>query len=92
MINRCVIAELFTEGHAPFDLSQLLAYCSGTYTPEKVLEKIEDPSIKVRFIQFLKMIHFINLTIPNLSTPSPNPSKKTSKSSKTLVKGQGLQV
>ncbi|XP_033636552.1 phosphoinositide 3-kinase regulatory subunit 4-like [Asterias rubens] len=42
----CVIAELFTEGHAPFDLSQLLAYCSGTYTPEKVLEKIEDPSIK----------------------------------------------
>ncbi|XP_022087879.1 phosphoinositide 3-kinase regulatory subunit 4-like [Acanthaster planci] len=42
----CVIAELFTEGHAPFDLSQLLAYCSGTYSPDNMLNKIEEPSIK----------------------------------------------
>ncbi|XP_072035782.1 phosphoinositide 3-kinase regulatory subunit 4-like isoform X1 [Amphiura filiformis] len=42
----CVIAELFTEGHPPFDLSQLLAYRSGHYDPEIVLGKIEDDSIR----------------------------------------------
>eukprot|EP00057_Strongylocentrotus_purpuratus_P020172 XP_011674646.1 PREDICTED: phosphoinositide 3-kinase regulatory subunit 4 [Strongylocentrotus purpuratus] len=42
----CVIAELFTEGNAPFDLSQLLAYCSGAYSPDAVLEQIEDEHIK----------------------------------------------
>ena len=45
---RCVIAELFTEGNAPFDLSQLLAYCSGAYSPDAVLEQIEDEDIKVK--------------------------------------------
>ncbi|XP_052829468.1 phosphoinositide 3-kinase regulatory subunit 4 [Octopus bimaculoides] len=42
----CVIAELFTEGTVPFDLSQLLAYRNGEYSPWKVLEKIEDSSIR----------------------------------------------
>ncbi|XP_067658475.1 phosphoinositide 3-kinase regulatory subunit 4-like [Haliotis asinina] len=42
----CVITELFTEGTSPFDLSQLLAYRSGEYSPWKILEKIEDPSIR----------------------------------------------
>lgn len=42
----CVITELFTEGTAPFDLSQLLAYRKGEYSPWKVLEKIEDSSIR----------------------------------------------
>ncbi|KAI0213059.1 Phosphoinositide 3-kinase regulatory subunit 4 [Lamellibrachia satsuma] len=38
----CVIAELFTEGTPPFDLSKLLAYRSGDYSPWKLLSKIED--------------------------------------------------
>ncbi|XP_069112623.1 phosphoinositide 3-kinase regulatory subunit 4-like isoform X1 [Argopecten irradians] len=42
----CVITELFTEGTAPFDLSQLLSYRHGEYSPWKVLEKIEDTSIR----------------------------------------------
>lgn len=42
----CVVAELFTEGTAPFDLSQLLAYRNGEYSPWKILEKIEDTSIR----------------------------------------------
>ncbi|XP_071952939.1 phosphoinositide 3-kinase regulatory subunit 4-like [Antedon mediterranea] len=42
----CVIAELFTEGHAPFDLSQLLAYRSGQYSPDAILDRIEDVHIK----------------------------------------------
>ena len=44
---RCVITELFTEGTAPFDLSQLLSYRNREYSPWKVLEKIEDTSIRV---------------------------------------------
>ncbi len=52
-ICRCVIAELFTEGHPAFDLSQLLAYRSGQYDPEGVLEKIEDESIRVGKINAL---------------------------------------
>ncbi|XP_076085974.1 phosphoinositide 3-kinase regulatory subunit 4-like isoform X1 [Mytilus galloprovincialis] len=42
----CVITELFTEGTPPFDLSQLLAYINGEYSPWKVLEKIDDGSIR----------------------------------------------
>ena len=46
----CVIAELFTEGSVPFDLSQLLAYRTGEYNPLKLLEKIEDKHIRVGLI------------------------------------------
>ncbi|XP_074653856.1 phosphoinositide 3-kinase regulatory subunit 4-like [Tubulanus polymorphus] len=42
----CVVTELFTDGHAPFDLSQLLAYRIGEYSPWKVLEKIEDTNVR----------------------------------------------
>nr|KAG5688489.1 hypothetical protein BaRGS_007133 [Batillaria attramentaria] len=42
----CVITELFTEGMPPFDLSLLLAYRIGEYSPWKVLEKIEDYNIR----------------------------------------------
>lgn len=42
----CVIAELFTEGVPLFDLSQLLAYRKGDFSPEQVLNKIEDCSIR----------------------------------------------
>ena len=42
-----MIAELFTDGSALFDLSQLLAYRNGQYNPDDVLDKIEDDSIKV---------------------------------------------
>lgn len=44
---RCVITELFTEGNPPFDLSQLLAYRIGEYSPWKLLQNIEDNDIKV---------------------------------------------
>ena len=43
---RCVIAELFCEGNPLFDLSQLLAYKTGDYSPEVKLNKI-DNNIKV---------------------------------------------
>lgn len=42
----CCLAELFTEGYAPFDLTQLLAYRVGDYYPTKVLDKIDDPRVK----------------------------------------------
>lgn len=37
----CTLTEFFTEGHAPFDLSLLLAYRNGEYSPWKVLEKVD---------------------------------------------------
>lgn len=42
----CTIAELFTDGTPPFDLSQLLAFREGKYHPTSCLDKIEDPHIK----------------------------------------------
>ncbi|EEC06819.1 phosphoinositide 3-kinase regulatory subunit, putative [Ixodes scapularis] len=42
----CVLTELFTEGHPPFDFSQLLSYRSGEYNPSKILEKIEDVQLR----------------------------------------------
>lgn len=38
--------ELWNEGHVPFEYSQLLAYRSGEYSPQKHLDKLEDPSLK----------------------------------------------
>ncbi|XP_076451806.1 phosphoinositide 3-kinase regulatory subunit 4-like [Babylonia areolata] len=37
----CVITELFTDGIAPFDLSQLLSYRRGEYSPWKVIDSIQ---------------------------------------------------
>ncbi|KAJ9580221.1 hypothetical protein L9F63_004121 [Diploptera punctata] len=43
----CILAELFNEVHdAPFDLSELLAYCSSEGKGFKHLDKIEDPNIR----------------------------------------------
>uniref|UniRef100_A0A8C6Y4K7 Phosphoinositide 3-kinase regulatory subunit 4 n=1 Tax=Naja naja TaxID=35670 RepID=A0A8C6Y4K7_NAJNA len=50
----CVIAELFTEGVPLFDLSQLLAYRNGLFSPEQVLSKIEDQSIRELVIQMIQ--------------------------------------
>ncbi|XP_032556489.1 phosphoinositide 3-kinase regulatory subunit 4 [Chiroxiphia lanceolata] len=50
----CVIAELFTEGVPLFDLSQLLAYRNGLFSPDQVLNKIEDRCIRELVTQ---MIH-----------------------------------
>ncbi|RXG73423.1 Phosphoinositide 3-kinase regulatory subunit 4 [Armadillidium vulgare] len=40
--ERCVLAELFTEGLCPFNLMQLLQYRSNHYYPTEVLDKITD--------------------------------------------------
>lgn len=46
MISRCCLIELFTEGRVPFDLSQLLSFCSVEYDPSSVLQQIEDPNAR----------------------------------------------
>lgn len=43
----CVIAELFSDGHALFTLSQLLQYRDDKYDPIPEVNKINDPFIKV---------------------------------------------
>jgi len=42
----CCLAELFTDGQPPFDFSQLLAYRANEYSPDKVLDKIEDGDLR----------------------------------------------
>lgn len=51
----CVLSELFTEGHVPFDFSQLLSYRSGDYTPGKVIRKIEDSYVKELVLHMIQM-------------------------------------
>lgn len=38
--------ELWNEGTPPFELSQLLAYRTGEYNPQKHLDSLEDPALK----------------------------------------------
>lgn len=46
----CALTELFNEVHdAPFDLSELLAYCSSEDNDFKHLDNLEDPDIRVSF-------------------------------------------
>jgi phosphoinositide-3-kinase regulatory subunit 4 len=46
----CALTELFNEVHdAPFDLSELLAYCSSEDNDFKHLDNLEDPDIRVHF-------------------------------------------
>jgi len=46
----CALAELFNEVHdAPFDLSEMLAYCSSEDNDFKHLDNLEDPDIRVYF-------------------------------------------
>lgn len=42
----CVIAELFLEGTPLFDLSQLLRYKTGEYSPADLLGKIDDAAVR----------------------------------------------
>ncbi|KAL1124299.1 hypothetical protein AAG570_002067 [Ranatra chinensis] len=42
----CVLAELFLDGHPPFDFSQLLAYRCGEFSLDKYLNKFEDENIR----------------------------------------------
>ncbi|XP_012287746.1 phosphoinositide 3-kinase regulatory subunit 4 isoform X2 [Orussus abietinus] len=42
----CALAELYNEGHPPFDFSQLLSYRNGEYSANKHLDKIEDTGIR----------------------------------------------
>lgn len=42
----CALTELFTEGHPPFDFAQLLEYRTGNYSPDKCLDRIDDPDVK----------------------------------------------
>ena len=41
----CVLIELFTDS-PPFNFSNLLAYRAGEYSPDRVLDKIDDPNMK----------------------------------------------
>ena len=47
IFSSCVIAELFMDGRPLFDLSQLLEYCSGEYSPDATLKRIADKHIRV---------------------------------------------
>jgi len=38
---------MFTDGHPPFDLSQLLAYRNGEYDPSPLIDTIDDEGIRV---------------------------------------------
>ncbi|XP_030749901.1 phosphoinositide 3-kinase regulatory subunit 4 [Sitophilus oryzae] len=42
----CALLELWNELHFPFDYSQLLAYRAGKYSPQKHLDKLEDPNLR----------------------------------------------
>lgn len=44
---RCALAEMFTDGRPPFDLSQLLAYRNGEYDPNPHIDTIDDKEIRV---------------------------------------------
>lgn len=50
---------MFTEGHPPFDLSQLLAYRNGEYDPTPHIDTIDDEGIRV--CKTLSVIYHSNL-------------------------------
>ena len=62
-IARCVIAELFAEGTPPFDLSQLLAYMMGEYSPHELYHKIDDFNIRVCGRWFNTLKHVLRDTV-----------------------------
>ena len=45
--HRCVVAELFMDGRALFDLSQLLEYCSDDRAVDSTLKRVSDKYIRV---------------------------------------------
>ena len=42
----CCVGELFTDGVPMFDFSQLLSYRSGEYSPQEILDKIDDEEVR----------------------------------------------
>ncbi|KAL3269438.1 hypothetical protein HHI36_008508 [Cryptolaemus montrouzieri] len=42
----CALLELWNELHVPFEYSQLLAYRAKKYSPQKHLDKLEDPNLR----------------------------------------------
>lgn len=59
LLNSCALAEMFTDGHPPFDLSQLLAYRNGDYDPTPLIDTIDDEGIKVCIITSNKIVKII---------------------------------
>lgn len=51
----CVIAELFLEGQALFDLSQLLAYRRGQYDPCPSLQKVPDVGMRDMILHMIQL-------------------------------------
>ncbi|CAK9272337.1 unnamed protein product [Sphagnum jensenii] len=51
----CVIGEMFLEGKALFDLSQLLAYRRGQYDPRPSLEKIPDMEVREMIMHMIQL-------------------------------------
>ncbi|XP_075221522.1 phosphoinositide 3-kinase regulatory subunit 4-like [Lycorma delicatula] len=49
----CALAELFSDGHPPFDFSQLLAYRCREYSVDKHLEKVEDEGARSLFSRMI---------------------------------------
>lgn len=52
----CVIGEMFLEGKALFDLSQLLAYRQGKYDPRPSLEKIPDAGVRDMILDMINVV------------------------------------
>ena len=50
----CCIAEMFLDGTALFDLSQLLAYRRGEYDPSMALHAIEDEALKSMVLHMIQ--------------------------------------
>ncbi|XP_024396466.1 serine/threonine-protein kinase VPS15 isoform X3 [Physcomitrium patens] len=52
----CVIGEMFLEGKALFDLSQLLAYRQGKFDPRSSLEKIPDMGVRDMILDMINVL------------------------------------
>jgi phosphoinositide-3-kinase regulatory subunit 4 len=52
----CVLAEIFLNGHALFDLVKLQSYKKGFYNPKEILNTIEVPEIKELIISMIELI------------------------------------
>ncbi|XP_015367758.1 PREDICTED: phosphoinositide 3-kinase regulatory subunit 4 [Diuraphis noxia] len=51
----CALAEMFTDGRPPFDLSQLLAYRNGEYDPNIHVDTIDDEEIRDLIKSMIKL-------------------------------------
>jgi phosphoinositide-3-kinase regulatory subunit 4 len=65
----CVLAELWTDGRAVFNLSELFAYRGGTLGLEGLLDNIEDPHVRVSGLSAEAGSQAGKLTIPGHDQP-----------------------